>query len=394
VAVFADGKIEGYLGPAGLGAADDLEAVIVEFIGRARTKLSIAVQELDSEAIARAILAASWRGVHVELFLEQDYLRTSLKREKGTGIPIPPLPEPGETSEQALERVQWGPDTTDLKDNRRILSALLRSDVQTRGDFNPKIFHQKFILRDYFAGKATKPGNPALLTGSANFTWTDTHVNLNHLFVFRNSFVCRQYEVEFNQLRGGSFGRQRHGEVPNTYNLGGVPVKVLFAPDHTPELEFMKQMLKGAEAGANEIVFAIFTFSGSSGIDDTMVALSRGGMTIRGVLDPGQANQKWAAPKTMKPPIELFVPKKTGVFKNLRKLHHKLMVIDERVVVAGSFNYTQPANEFNDENLFVIGSVFPKVEKITVNGDRCKALASHMKREIERIIAGSKQYVP
>jgi hypothetical protein len=56
-----------------------------------------------------------------------------------------------------------------------------------------------------------------------------------------------------------------------------VPVKVLFAPDHTPELEFMKQMLKGAEAGANEIVFAIFTFSGSSGIDDTMVALSRVG---------------------------------------------------------------------------------------------------------------------
>ena len=55
MAVFADGKIEGYLGPAGLGAADDLEAVIVDFIGGARTRLSIAVQELDSEAVARAI---------------------------------------------------------------------------------------------------------------------------------------------------------------------------------------------------------------------------------------------------------------------------------------------------------------------------------------------------
>jgi hypothetical protein len=29
-------------------------------------------------------------------------------------------------------------------------------------------------------------------------------------------------------------------------------------------------------------------------------------MTIRGVLDPRQANQEWAAPKSMKPPIELF----------------------------------------------------------------------------------------
>jgi hypothetical protein len=149
MAVFADGKIEAYVGPPGLGAADDLEAVIIEFIKGARSKLSIAVQELDSEPIARAILDASWHGVHVELFLEQDYPRTSLKRDKATGIPIRPVPEPGETPEQALERVQWGMDTTELKENRRLLAALLRSGVQTRGDFNADIFHQKFILRDF-----------------------------------------------------------------------------------------------------------------------------------------------------------------------------------------------------------------------------------------------------
>jgi phosphatidylserine/phosphatidylglycerophosphate/cardiolipin synthase-like enzyme len=32
------------------------------------------------------------------------------------------------------------------------------------------------------------------------------------------------------------------------------------------------------------------------------------------------------------------------------------MVIDELIVVAGSFNYTQPANEFNDQNIFLMGS--------------------------------------
>ena len=31
------------------------------------------------------------------------------------------------------------------------------------------------------------------------------------------------------------------------------------------------------------------------------------------------------------------------------------MVIDERIVVAGSFNYTEPANDYNDENIFVLG---------------------------------------
>jgi phosphatidylserine/phosphatidylglycerophosphate/cardiolipin synthase-like enzyme len=45
---------------------------------------------------------------------------------------------------------------------------------------------------------------------------------------------------------------------------------------------------------------------------------------------------------------------KEGDLATLRKLHHKLMVIDDRIIVAGSFNYTQPANDYNDENLFVI----------------------------------------
>ena len=96
----------------------------------------------------------------------------------------------------------------------------------------------------------------------------------------------------------------------------------------------------------------------------------------------------------MKPPIELFVPKKTGVFKDLRKLHHKLMIIDERTVVAGISDYTQPANDYNDKNLFVIGSVFPKVGDIDVDAGKCEALAKHMKAEIERIITGSKSHVP
>jgi hypothetical protein len=109
---FADGKIEAYVGPPRLGGADDLEAVIVECMAGARRKLDVAVQELDSDAIAKAILAASWRGVRVTLFLEQDYLRTSLKRDTITHVPIPPVPKSGETEEQALERVQWQKDDT------------------------------------------------------------------------------------------------------------------------------------------------------------------------------------------------------------------------------------------------------------------------------------------
>ena len=281
-----------------------------------------------------------------------------------------------------------GEDDTELAENRRILAALLRSDVQVRGDYNPRIFHQKFVLRDY-DGRA-RPTS-ALLSGSANFTLTDTHRNLNHVFVFRSAFVCRQYLAEVEQLRAGSFGRGMHGDVPRVYDLGGVPVKVLFAPDHTPELEIVKQMLKGTE----EIVFAIFTFAGSSGIDDAMLALARGGMKVRGVVDRTQAAHDWAAPAWLvHDNIELFVPRRTGAFSGLRKLHHKLMVIDEQVVVAGSFNYTAPANEFNDENIFVVGSVHAEVEGIEVAEQPCRVIARHLKAEVERIIALSEPWTP
>ena len=384
---FADGKIEVFLGPTELGGPDDLESVIVDFIRGARKSLDIAVQELDNPKIAQAILDARWRGVDVDLFLEQDYLRSPLQGDP----PKLPTPKSGETPEQALHRVQWLDDQTELAENRRILAALLRSDIQVRGDYNPKIFHQKFVLRDYREGKAQPTS--ALLTGSANFTVTDTHRNLNHVVVLHSAFVCRQYEVEVEQLRRGSFGRGQHGAVPKVYDLGGVPVKVLFAPDHTPELEFMKQMLKVRTNGT--IWFAIFTFAGSSGIDDTMLALARGGVTIRGVLDAGQANQGWAAPQWLQHPnIQLRIPKREGVLATLRKVHHKLMVIDNRIVVAGSFNYTAPANEYNDENLFVIGSPHDEVEGITVAVDPVRDIANHMRAEVERIFNLSEPFVP
>jgi phosphatidylserine/phosphatidylglycerophosphate/cardiolipin synthase-like enzyme len=388
VASFADGKIEAYVGPIELGAADNLEQVIVDFIAGARKSLDIAIQEIDSRTIAQAILDARWRGVPVEMFIEQDYIRSDLV---GTP-PKLPTPQPGETPARALERVQWLKDDTELAINRQILAALLRSDIEIKGDYNPKIFHQKFILRDY-DGSAMPTS--ALLTGSANFTTTDTHRNLNNVVIFRNAHVCRQYLIEVEQLKRGSFGRGMHGAVPATYDLGGVPVRVLFAPDHTPELEIVKQILKGSEAQPEECYFAIFTFAGSSGIDDALLAMARGGMKVYGVLDRGQAAQQWAAPKWLKHPnIKLYLPKKEGAFADLRKLHHKLMVIDELIVVAGSYNYTEPANLYNDENIFVMGSTHEEVSGVEVEVSPTRKLGRFFKAEIERIIGLSEPYDP
>jgi phosphatidylserine/phosphatidylglycerophosphate/cardiolipin synthase-like enzyme len=381
VATFADGKIEAFVGPTELGAADQLEGVIIDFIGGARETLDIAVQELDSEPIAQAILDARFRGVNVRMVVEQDYLLTAQ---------LPSVvQQTGEDPAAALHRVQWGeePGERSLEPNRRILAALLRCNVDVKADYNPAIFHQKFAIRDY---RDRSLPTSAILSGSANFTLTDCHRNLNHIVIFHDTRICREYTTEFDQLRAGHFGRGTHGDVPNAYNLAGVPVKVLFAPEHTPELEIMKQMLKATQ----RVDFAIFTFSGSSGIDDTMIALAAAQRTVTGAMDPGQGAQKWAATHDLdRAHIELYFPKRSPAFG---KLHHKLMVIDEAIVVAGSFNYTAPANDYNDENIFVLGSPYldlPKSAGGPVDPAACAELARFFRTEIQRIEQAGERFI-
>jgi phosphatidylserine/phosphatidylglycerophosphate/cardiolipin synthase-like enzyme len=64
------------------------------------------------------------------------------------------------------------------------------------------------------------------------------------------------------------------------------------------------------------------------------------------------------------------------------------MVIDETTTIAGSFNYTAPANEYNDENIFVIGSPYldlKRGEGGPVDPDACAAIARFFRTEILRI---------
>ena len=66
----------------------------------------------------------------------------------------------------------------------------------------------------------------------------------------------------------------------------------------------------------------------------------------------------------------------------LRKLHHKLMVIDEQVVVAGSFNYTGPANRLNDENIIILGDLESN-DQASIAAQ--KKLAAYALKELDRI---------
>lgn len=344
-------RIEFHMGPSAIGAPDDLEAVIVDFIDRARVSLHAAVQEVESRAITEAFVRARQRGVRVRLVLEQDYLRAD-------NPPDDPFTLTGGAEDE---------------ENRALFAAMLRANIDVRADYNPHIFHQKFIIRD--SGKTRR----ALLTGSTNFTPTGVGKNLNHIVVLHDQRVCNEYDLEFEEIWNGTFGKKRlrHEPSPRNNRVGGVLVRALFAPDHAPEMEIMKQILKARE----RIDFAIFTFSKSSGIDDALVARAEGGIAIRGIFDAGQGNRDWAATRLVaNAGGEAFLASRKN---GLGKLHHKLMVIDSSVIIAGSFNYTDPANRLNDENILVIGDTAE--DDPEARADQ-QALAGFALAEIDRMI--------
>ena len=135
------------------------------------------------------------------------------------------------------------------EENRTIYGALLKSGVDVITDLNPKIFHQKFIVRD--------KGNPtaAVLIGSTNFTLTDSGKaapgnNLSHLLVLHGPKAAEQYLAEFERKRADTFGdlHERVEARPKEFELEGVRIKPLFAPRHGPEMEIMKQMLKAHDS--------------------------------------------------------------------------------------------------------------------------------------------------
>lgn len=344
------GNIEVHMGPQQLGGPDNLQEVIINFIDGAQTSLFIAVQELDSRPIAEAIIRAKQRSVTVKVVLEADYLVEKTAQQD-------PFLAVGEN-----------------EINRLLQDAILRASIFVRSDFNSDIFHQKFIIRD----------NQSLLTGSTNFTDTDTFVNLNHIIIIHDGDIARIYKKEYEEILQGHFGKlnEGHDNAPAEVPVSNVRIKALFAPDHNPEMEIMKQIAKARR----RVDFAIFTFASSSGIDDQLILARNAGIAIRGAMFTSQANQVWSATSSLEEAgISLFFIPRPGLpGLKPRKLHHKLMVIDEQLIIAGSFNYTHPANYLNDENLIIIGDLASN-DADSISKQR--ELAGFALAEIDRIIA-------
>jgi phosphatidylserine/phosphatidylglycerophosphate/cardiolipin synthase-like enzyme len=87
----------------------------------------------------------------------------------------------------------------------------------------------------------------------------------------------------------------------------------------------------------------------SAAIAGAIVEAHKRGVAVQVVLDRGQRTEKYSsADFVAHAGIPTFIDAKHPI------AHNKIIIIDEMVVITGSFNFTKAAEEKNAENLLVI----------------------------------------
>lgn len=199
-------------------------------------------------------------------------------------------------------------------------------------DTNNQLSHNKFCIID----------NYVVSTGSFNPTERGAFYNNNNLLILHSHYLSENYEQEFDELWLGKFGKGDMVPHP-TLTLNNNTVENYFCPEDDCANN-IKELIKNAK---HSVYFMTFSFTEDS-IANALVMKHHEGLDIKGVFEKTQASQysKYELLKFQGIDVKLD--------NNKYNMHHKVFIIDEEIVVSGSFNPTDNGNENNDENIIII----------------------------------------
>ena len=98
----------------------------------------------------------------------------------------------------------------------------------------------------------------------------------------------------------------------------------------------------------SEIFLQAYSFT-SQPIAQALIRAQKRGVKISALLDKSNRGRKYSAATFLKNMgIPVFIDDKHAI------AHNKIMIIDNRVVITGSFNFTKAAETKNAENLLIL----------------------------------------
>jgi phosphatidylserine/phosphatidylglycerophosphate/cardiolipin synthase-like enzyme len=280
------------LSPQGTGGVD---GPLVEAIDTARLSIDVATYSFSLNSIRNALLRAHDRGVTVRVVMESTNM-----------------------------------DRSDPQ-------ILIEAGIPVIGDNRDGLMHDKFIVID----------QSEVWMGSMNFTDGGAYEDNNNLMRIHSTKMAENYIREFEEMFvEGRFGDNVVAETPHpTIMIDDTRLDTYFSPDDGV-LAALVPVLEGAQ---ESIYFLAYSFT-SNQLGEIVRQKAVAELTVAGVMDDGQvrSNQGTEYDPFRQAALDVRIDGIDGL------MHHKVFIVDEEIVVLGSYNFSQSAEERNDENIIII----------------------------------------
>ncbi len=275
-----------------------MENAMVDAINTATKTLDGALYEINLPRVVEAFISAKNRGVQVRLVLDDEYA---------------------------------------IEDEDSLAGDLEAAGIPIVSDERSAFMHHKFLVID----------GSAVWMGSTNFTRNDVYNNNNNALFIRSTQLAQNYAAEFEEMfTDKKFSASANSRpTPNpTLTINGVRVENYFSPEDGKVIE--QRLVDLVNAATVSVRVMAFSFTVDE-LANAMISRHNAGVDIMALFEARGSLQG-----AMRPLGCAGIPVKQD--GNPQTLHHKVIIIDNQIVVTGSFNFSKNAIEQNSENMLII----------------------------------------
>jgi phosphatidylserine/phosphatidylglycerophosphate/cardiolipin synthase-like enzyme len=278
------------------------EQALIRRINAAKTSIDAALFEIDSPDVTQALVNAVRRGVRVRLVLDDEHA----------------LEDPSTTVQQIID-----------------------AGAEYVSDERSALMHNKYLIID----------GTYVWTGATNLTRNGIYKNDNNAILIRSPKVVQNFQEDFEEMfLDGNFSRRADSRgVPNrSFSIDGTQIETYFSPDDAPEIE--TRLVDLIESSQSSIYVMTFVMTLDS-MGNAILERYQDGVRVEAVFE----NTGSVATQSEMPRWGCAgAPVRQD--SNPTFMHHKVIILDEKIVVLGSFNFSESAKD-NSENILIIHNV-------------------------------------
>ena len=282
--------------------AGSIPEKLIEKIDQAQQHIDIAAFEFDLEPVADVLAAAQERGVTIRWITDDEH---GIEADEDEGLDL--------------------------------FASLEEAGIEVRDDDRSALMHNKFFVFD----------DQSVWTGSTNITANGNFRNNNNVLVIDSPELATIYQREFDEMWAGEFGPTSPSTVADQQlSIDNTPVQVLFGAED----EVISRLIPLVNGAQRSIRFMAFSFTNDA-LGEAVLGRARSGIEVKGIFETRGSETEYSEMRSL---YCADVPVRQD--GNPGTFHHKVIVIDDQMIVTGSLNFSDNADESNDENVLLISN--------------------------------------